>query len=89
MLSGFLFLFIIIVLTIAGERFGNEVISDLDSDAKLQEIANDPKKFKIGFVLVLIENVSIISLAVMLFVAFSPYNISLELFGPSHEPEKA
>jgi hypothetical protein len=77
MLSGFLFLFIIIVLTIAGERFGNEVISDLDSDAKLQEIANDPKKFKIGFVLVLIENVSIISLAVMLFVAFSPYNIIL------------
>ena len=43
-LSGFLFLFIIITL-ITSERFGYSVISDLDSDTKLQEINKDPKKF--------------------------------------------
>ena len=75
-LSGFLFLFIIITLILA-ERFGYSVISDLDSDSKLQEINNDPKKFKIGTVLALIEHGSIIALAMMLFLAFSPYNILL------------
>jgi len=49
----------------------------LNSDAKLQEINTDPKKFKISFVLILIEHVSLISLAVTLFIAFSPYNIIL------------
>ena len=76
MLSGFLFLFIIITL-ITAERFGYSVISDLDSDAKLQEINKDPKKFKIGTVLALIEHGTIIALAIMLFLAFNPYNITL------------
>jgi hypothetical protein len=75
-LSGFLFLFIIITL-ITSERFGYSVIDDLDSDAKLQEINNNPKKFKIGTVLALIEHCSIITLAVMLFLAFNPYNLIL------------
>ena len=77
MLSGFLFLFIIIILVLASERFGYEIFSDLDSDAKLQKINNDSKKFQISIVLALIEHVSIISLAVMLFIAFSPYNLIL------------
>ena len=76
MLSGFLFLFIIITL-ITAERFGYKVVSDLDSDAKLQEINKDPKKFKIGTVLALIEHGTIIALAIMLFLAFNPYNITL------------
>jgi hypothetical protein len=75
-LSGFLFLFIIITNITSG-KFGYKTFSDLNSDAKLQEINTDPKKFKIGFVLILIEHVSIISLAVTLFIAFSPYNIIL------------
>ena len=75
-LSGFLFLFIIITL-ITGERFGYSVISDLDSDTKLQEINKDPKKFQIGTVLALIEHGTIIALAIMLFLAFNPYNITL------------
>ena len=75
-LSGFLFLFIIIT-NIASGKFGYKTFNDLNSDAKLQEINTDPKKFKIGFVLILIEHVSIISLAVTLFIAFSPYNIIL------------
>ena len=76
MLSGFLFLFIIIT-NLASGRFGHETFSDLDSDAKLQKISKNPKKFQISIVLILIEHVSIISLAVMLFIAFSPYNIIL------------
>ena len=75
-LSGFLFLFIIITL-ITSERFGYSVISDLDSDTKLREINKDPKKFKIGTVLALIEHGTIIALAIMLFLAFNPYNITL------------
>jgi uncharacterized membrane protein len=75
-LAGFLFLFIIITL-ITSDRFGYSVISDLDSDTKLQEINKDPKKFKIGTMLALIEHGTIIALAIMLFIAFSPYNIIL------------
>lgn len=75
-LSGFLFWFIIIT-NLASGRFGYETFSDLDSEAKLQKIYSDPKKFRISVVLILIEHVSIISLAVMLFAAFSPYNMIL------------
>ncbi len=76
MLSGFLFLFIIITLVVGG-AFGYSVISDLDADAKLQEINNDPRKFRIGTALAFIEHGSIIALAIMLFIAFSPYNMIL------------
>ena len=75
-LSGFLFWFIIIT-NLASDRFGYKTFSDLDSNAKLQKIGNNPKKFKISIVLILIEHVSIISLAITLFIAFSPYNIIL------------
>ncbi len=78
MLSGFLFLFIIIT-NLASVRFGNETFSDLDSGAKLQKISKNPKRFQIGLILILIEHVSIIFLAVMLFIAFSQYNIILAI----------
>jgi hypothetical protein len=77
MLSGFLFLLIIIVLTLATNRFGYEIYSDLDSEAKLQRISKDPKKFKTGLRLVISEHIIIITLAIMLFIAFSSYNIIL------------
>jgi hypothetical protein len=73
MLSGFLFLFIIIT-NLASNRFGYQTYGDLDSEAKLQEISENPGRFKISFVLILIEHLSIIFIAVMLFMAFSPYN---------------
>ena len=76
-LAGFLFWFIIVILILATERFGYEIFSDLDSAAKLQKINQDPKKFQISIVLALIEHVSIISLAVMLFIAFNSYNIKI------------
>ncbi len=78
--SGFLFLFLIVIAFVASLRFGSEAwtISDLeDSDAKLQEINEDPEKFRIGIAFALIEHVGIIALAVMLFIAFGPVSILL------------
>ena len=75
-LSGFFFLFIIIA-NIASGRFGYETFSDLDSDKKLRKISNDPKKFKIGTLLILIEHFGIISVAGMLFLTFYSYSIFL------------
>jgi len=75
-LSGFFFLFIIIT-NIASGKFGYKTFSDVDSNAQLQKINNDLTKFKISVVLILIEHISIISLAVTLFIAFGPYNIIL------------
>ena len=75
-LSGFLFLLIIIILILC-DILGHGTISDLDSDAKLQKINENPKKFKISFILLIIEHVSIIVLSVMLFIAFSSFNIIL------------
>jgi len=74
--SGFFFLFIIITNILSG-RFGYKTFSDVDSDAQLQKINNDPTNFKISVVLIVIEHLSIISLAVTLFITFNPYNIIL------------
>jgi len=75
-LSGFLF-WLDIILVFASERFGYITFNDLDSDAKLPKIHDDPKKFKIGFVLILMEHFNIIALATMLFIAFGSYSIIL------------
>ena len=78
-LSGFLFLFIL-VLQIVMAVFGyilEPTTKHYESDAKLQKINDDPKRFKIGIVLALIEHISVITLPIMLFIAFSPYNIIL------------
>lgn len=75
-LSGFFFYFIIIT-NIASNIFGYKTFGDVDSEAQLQKINNDPTKFKTSVVLILIEHLGIISLAVTLFIAFSPYNIIL------------
>jgi len=75
-LSGFLLLFIIIAIA-ASVRFGNELISDLDSDTKLQKINDDQKRFKTSIVFALIHNSSIIAFVVLLFVTFGAYSIIL------------
>lgn len=75
-LSGLFFLLIIIIL-FTSERFGHETFSDLNSERKLQEIGNEPKKFKINMVLLLSEHFCIISLSITLFLAFNQYNIYL------------
>jgi hypothetical protein len=75
-LSGFLFLFVIITDFVT-VTFGNKIISDLDSDAELQKISDDPNKFKKSIVIALIHHFGIIALAVMLFIAFGSYSIIL------------
>ena len=75
-LSGFLLLFIMTAI-IVSVQFGNKIWDDLDPDARLQRINNDPNKFKISIVLALIHNFSIIALVIMLFIAFSSYSIIL------------
>ena len=75
-LSGFFFLFIIIT-NLASSYFGYKTFGKWDLEAQLQEISKDQTKFKISVVLILIEHLSIISLAISLFIAFSPYNVIL------------
>ena len=76
-LSGFLFLFIL-VLVIVMASLGYLMENDnYDPDTDLQNINKDPKKFKIGFMLALIHNGSVIALTILLFNAFSPYNLIL------------
>ncbi|MFX1449434.1 MAG: DUF4386 domain-containing protein [Promethearchaeota archaeon] len=78
-LSGFLYL-LILVLQIAMAAFGyilDPRPKHYDSDAKLLEINDNPKKFQKSIVLALIEHFSVITLAIMLFIAFSSYNLIL------------
>jgi hypothetical protein len=76
-LCGFFFLLIIILQVVANSIFGYKTFGDEDSEAQLQKINKDPTKFKIGVMLILIEHIIIVSLAVTLFITFSPYNIIL------------
>lgn len=79
-LSGFLFL-LILVLQIAMAIFGyilEPTPKHYESDYKLQNFNNNPKKFKISVGLALFEHFCVITLAIMLFFVISPYNI---LFG--------
>ena len=77
MLSGFLFLFILVLNLVMG-AFGYLMEKDdYDPDADLQKINNNPGKFQIGIVLALVEHGCVIALAIMLFIVFSPYNLIL------------
>jgi len=67
----------IIITNLASSIFGYKTFGDVDSEVQLKKINKDPTKFKISVVLILIEHLSIISLAITLFVSFSPYNIIL------------
>ena len=76
-LSGFLYL-LILVLQIAMAAFGyilEPTPKHYESDYKLQNFNNNPKKFKIGVGLALTEHFCVITLAIMLFFVISPYYI--------------
>jgi hypothetical protein len=75
-ISGFLFLLIVFLLVLS-DILGHGVISDLNSEVKLQKINQSPQKFKISFILLTFENIIIILLAVTLFIAFSSYSLVL------------
>ena len=76
-LSGFFFLFIL-VLNLVMASYGYKMEKeDYDPNADLKEINNNPKKFKTGITLALVEHASVIALTVLLFIAFSSYSIVL------------
>ncbi len=78
-LSGFLYLFIL-VLQIAMAAFGyilEPTPKHYESDTKLLNFSNNPKKFQISVVIALIEHFSVVTLPIILFIVFSPNNIIL------------
>jgi hypothetical protein len=77
MLSGFLFLFILVLNLVMGALGYLMEKDDYDSDKDLKKITNNPKKFKIGIGLALIEHGCVIALTILLFIAFSSLNIML------------
>ncbi len=76
-ISGLLFLLIIVVLVLASSRYGYEIFSELDPEAQLQKINDDPKKFRTSTLLVVLEHSIIVVLAFSLFIAFSSFNLML------------
>lgn len=80
-LSGFLFLFIILlnaIMVALGRKIG---IGNYNSDAKLKQINDAPNKFKLSFALGLIEHICVIILAIILSIAFSSYSFVLGILG--------
>jgi hypothetical protein len=77
MLSGFLFLLILVLAIAIGALGYPWEKDDYDPDADLQKINKNPKKFKTGFVLALVHNGCVIALPILLFIAFSAYNVLL------------
>lgn len=76
-LSGFLFLFIL-VLNLIMATFGYKMEKEnYNPDSDLQKIHASPKKFKNGIMLALVEHGSVIALTILLFVTFSSYNLAL------------
>jgi len=76
-LSGFLFLFILVLNIVMG-AFGYLMENDnYDPDADLKKINKNPRKFKTGILLAFIEHGSVIALTILLFIAFSPFTIML------------
>jgi len=76
-LSGFLFLFILVSNLAMGALGYLMEKDDYDPDADLQKINKNPKNFQISIMLALIEHGSVIALTIMLFIVFSPYSIIL------------
>ncbi len=76
-LSGFFFLFILVLNLVMGALGYLMEKDDYDPDADLQKIDKNPRKFQISIILALIEHGSVIALAIVLFIAFSPNNIIL------------
>ena len=79
LISGLLFLLIIIVLGIAGEKYGYEVFSEYNAEAKLNKINENPQKFRTAITLVVFEHVIIVVLSISMFLAFGSYSIILGL----------
>ncbi|UCE37484.1 MAG: DUF4386 domain-containing protein [Thermoplasmata archaeon] len=77
MLSGFLFLFILILTLVMGLLGYSMEGDDYEPDADLQKISKNPKKFQTSMILAFIHNGCVIALPILLFIAFSHYNLIL------------
>lgn len=79
-LCGFLFLFILLTSALSKFIAGAPLeLENMPND--LGAVAEGGKKFRVSIVVDLISHVSIIALAGLLYLAFSPYNKSLALVG--------
>ena len=79
LLAGFLFLFVIVTIMVSSQ-LGNKIAfgeSNLDSGALLQDITDNPKRFRMSVYIALFEHGAIILLAIILFVVFSHYSMIL------------
>lgn len=79
-LCGFLFLFILLTCVLSQFLAGPAPDSG-NVSVTLSNVATNSQKFRISVVIDLISHVSIIALAALLFIAFSPFNQSLALVG--------
>jgi len=76
-LSGFLFLLILVLNLVMG-AFGYAMEKDdYDPDVDLKKINKNPKKFQMGIMLALLEHGCVIALTILLFIAFCSFNIIL------------
>ena len=79
-LCGFLFLFILLT-SVLSQFLAGAALDPQDVPGTLGKLAANGKKFRISVVIDLISHVSIIALAGLLYIAFSPYNQPLALLG--------
>ena len=79
-LSGFLYLLILVLMSVYVGAFGYLMEKDdYDPDADLKKINKNPKKFKIGIGLALIEHGCVILLTILLFIISNPYSMLLAI----------
>ena len=77
MLSGILFLLILVLNLVMGALGYLMEKDDYNPEADLKKISKNPKKFQIGVGLALIEHGCVIALTILLFIVFYQYNILL------------
>jgi len=78
-LCGALYLFILIT-NAAGVALGNKA-DEVDSEAKLLSINENPDKFRYSLIISLVSHVGILLISGLLYVAFSPFNRTMALIG--------
>ena len=79
-LCGFLFLFILLTSALSQALAGG-VLDPADIPETMSRVTRSGKKFRLSVVIDFISHVSIVALAAMLFITFSPFNRSLALLG--------
>ncbi len=80
MISGFLYLLILVLMSIYVGAFGYLMEKDdYDPNADLKKINKNPQKFKIGIGLAIIEHSCVIILAILLFIISNPYSMLLAI----------